>query len=151
MGFTRRSITCFFSSFCSQWSASLHRIIVTHQQCLCQEKRYCQENLPGCSCCYDLKTLIWSRVTSMVQPGVVAAVTISVLLMKYFLTVPCRRCRAPHHCGDPDPSRTSSWITRQWPKLPPWDVASLALRRLEQQMVPTGTLQRKHPFERTSS
>ena len=42
----------------------------------------------------------------MVQPGVVEAATISVLLTKYFLTVPCRRRRAPHHCGDQDPSRT---------------------------------------------
>ena len=42
----------------------------------------------------------------MAQPGVVAAVTISVLLTKYFLTVPCLRRRAPHHCGDPEPSRT---------------------------------------------
>ena len=38
MGVTRRSVTCFFSSCCSQWSESLHRIIGTHQECLCQEK-----------------------------------------------------------------------------------------------------------------
>ena len=42
----------------------------------------------------------------MAQPGVVAAVTISVLLTKSFLTVPCLRRRAPHHCGDLEPSRT---------------------------------------------
>ena len=35
-----------------------------------------------------------------------AAATMSVLSMKYFLTVPCLRRRAPHHCGDADPSRT---------------------------------------------
>ena len=46
MGFTRRSVTCLFSSCCSQWSESLHHVIVTHQQCLCLEKRYCQENHP---------------------------------------------------------------------------------------------------------
>ena len=39
MGFTRRSVTCFFSSCCSQWSKSLHSSIITHQQqCLRQEK-----------------------------------------------------------------------------------------------------------------
>ena len=54
MGFTRRSVTCLFSSCCSQWSESRHRIIVTHQQCLCREKRYCQENHPDHSCSYDL-------------------------------------------------------------------------------------------------
>ena len=32
MGFTRRSVTCLFSSCCSQWSESLHRFISTHQQ-----------------------------------------------------------------------------------------------------------------------
>ena len=42
----------------------------------------------------------------MEQLGDVAAGTISVLSMKSFLTVPCLRRRAPHHCGDPDPSRT---------------------------------------------
>ena len=41
----------------------------------------------------------------MAQLGVVAAATISVLSMKPFLTVPCSRRPAPHHCGDPDPSR----------------------------------------------
>ena len=45
----------------------------------------------------------------MEQLGDVAAVTISVLLMKPFLIVPCRRHRAPHRCGDPDPSRTTNW------------------------------------------
>ena len=39
--------------------------------------------------------------------GVVAAETISVLLMKPFLIVPCLRHRAPHRCGDPDPFRTT--------------------------------------------
>ena len=53
MGFTKRSFTCLLSSCCSQWSEGLHRIIVTHQQCLCQEKRYCQENHPDHSCDYD--------------------------------------------------------------------------------------------------
>ena len=42
----------------------------------------------------------------MAQPVVVAVATISVLSMKCFLTVPCPRRRDPHHCGDPDPSRT---------------------------------------------
>ena len=42
----------------------------------------------------------------MEQRGVVAAETISVLLTKPFLIVPCLRRRPPHHCGDPDPSRT---------------------------------------------
>ena len=32
MGFTKHSVTCFFSSCCSHWSESLHRIIVSHQQ-----------------------------------------------------------------------------------------------------------------------
>ena len=53
-----------------------------------------------------LKTPIQFQVTSMAQPGVVAAATISVLSMKYFLTVSCLRRRAPRPCGDPDPSRT---------------------------------------------
>ena len=43
----------------------------------------------------------------MAQPGVVAAATISVPSMKYLLTVLCLRRGAPHHCGDPDPSRTN--------------------------------------------
>ena len=42
----------------------------------------------------------------MAPRGVVAAVTISVLSMKYLLIVPCLRRRAPHHCGDLDPFRT---------------------------------------------
>ena len=33
--------------------------------------------------------------------------TISVLLMKPLLIVPCPRHWAPHHCGDPDPFRTT--------------------------------------------
>ena len=37
----------------------------------------------------------------------VAAETVSALLMKPFLTVPCLRSRAPHRCGDLDPFRTS--------------------------------------------
>ena len=37
----------------------------------------------------------------------VAAETISVLLMKPLLIVPCPRHRATHHCGDPDPFRTT--------------------------------------------
>ena len=51
------------------------------------------------------------QAISMAPLGVVAAVTISVLSMKYFLTVPCRRCRAPHRCGDLDPSRTIGWTS----------------------------------------
>ena len=47
--------------------------------------------------------LTWLQVTSMEQRGVVAAETISVLLMKPFLIVPCLRHRAPRRCGDPDP------------------------------------------------
>ena len=43
MGLTRRSVTCLFSSCCSQWSEGLHRIIAAPQQYLCQEKRYFQE------------------------------------------------------------------------------------------------------------
>ena len=50
MGFTRRSLTCLFSSCCSQWSEGLHCIIAAHQQHLCQEKRYCQEDHPDHSC-----------------------------------------------------------------------------------------------------
>ena len=42
----------------------------------------------------------------MVQLGVVAAVTISVLLMKPLLIALYLRRRAPHHCGDLDPFRT---------------------------------------------
>ena len=36
----------------------------------------------------------------MAPLGVVAAATISVLLMKCSLVVPCLRLRAPHHCAD---------------------------------------------------
>ena len=43
----------------------------------------------------------------MEQVGDVAAETISVLLMKPLLIVPCLRHRTPHRCGDPDPSRTT--------------------------------------------
>ena len=43
----------------------------------------------------------------MEQRGVVAAETISVLLMKPFLIVLYLRHRAPHRCGDPDPFRTT--------------------------------------------
>ena len=43
-----------FSSCGSRWSESLHCVIVTHQQYLCQEKRYCQGNHPDRSCSYDL-------------------------------------------------------------------------------------------------
>ena len=32
---------------------------------------------------------------------------IAVLLTKHLRIVPCLRHRAPHHCGDPDPSRTT--------------------------------------------
>ena len=48
------SVTCLFSSYCSQRSESLHRIVVTHQQCLCQKKkRYRQKIYPDRSCSYD--------------------------------------------------------------------------------------------------
>ena len=55
-----------------------------------------------------VRALLISQNSDLVagDPGVVAAATISVVLTKYFLTLPCRRRRAPHHCGDPDPSRT---------------------------------------------
>ena len=43
----------------------------------------------------------------MALRGVVAAETISVLLMKPLLIVPSLRHRAPHHCGDLDPFRTT--------------------------------------------
>ena len=49
---------------------------------------------------FSCKWFQWRR------PGVVAALTISVLSKKCFLIVLCLRFRAPHHCGDPDPSRT---------------------------------------------
>ena len=88
MGFTRRSVTCLFSSCCSQWSEGLHRIIAAHQQYLCQEKKG-----------------IANKIVQTIR-ALVAAATLSVLSMKYFLTVPCLRRRAPHHCGDPDPYRT---------------------------------------------
>ena len=42
----------------------------------------------------------------MAPRGVIAAVTISVLLMKPLLIVLCLRHGAPHRIGDPDPSRT---------------------------------------------
>ena len=42
----------------------------------------------------------------MVQLGVVAVVTISVLVMRLLVIVLCLRRRAHHHCGVPDPSRT---------------------------------------------
>ena len=38
--------------------------------------------------------------------GVVSVETISVLSMMVSLFLPCVRRQAPHHCGDPDPSRT---------------------------------------------
>ena len=44
---------------------------------------------------------------SMVLHGDIAAKTTSVLLTKHLRTVPCLRHRAPHHCGDLDPFRTS--------------------------------------------
>ena len=47
------------------------------------------------------------QVISMAQPGVVAAATILVQLMKPLLVVPCLRRRSPLLCGDPDPSRTT--------------------------------------------
>ena len=53
MGFTRRTVTCLFSLYCSRWSVSLHRTIVTHQQCFCEEERYCQEHYSDSSCDYD--------------------------------------------------------------------------------------------------
>ena len=53
------------------------------------------------------KKLTWLQVISMEQRGVVAAETISVLLMKPLLIVPCLRHRAPNRCGDPDPFRTT--------------------------------------------
>ena len=77
MGVPRRSVACFFSSCGTQWSESLHRVvIVTHQQRLCQEKRHCQENHPDHSCYYDFK---------------------------YFLTVPYLRRRAPPPLWGPGP------------------------------------------------
>ena len=42
----------------------------------------------------------------MAQRGVVAAVTISVLSMKFLQIVLCPRRWAPHHRADLDPSRT---------------------------------------------
>ena len=42
----------------------------------------------------------------MEQRGYVAAATILVPSMKFFLIVLCLRRWAPHHCGDPDPYRT---------------------------------------------
>ena len=54
MGVTRRCLSRFLSACCIQRPNSFHRFIVTHQQCLLQEKRYCQENYPDHSCSYDL-------------------------------------------------------------------------------------------------
>ena len=79
--------------------------------------------------------LIWLQVTSMVQLGVVAAVTISVLLMRLLLIVLCLRRQAPNVCeflkppgsqrfwkvnkhGAFSKPRQSSRVTRQWSKLP---------------------------------
>ena len=52
LGFTRCCVTCFLSACCSQWPNSLHCFIITHQQCLRQGKRYCQEIHPDRSCSY---------------------------------------------------------------------------------------------------
>ena len=107
MGFTRRSVTCLFSSCCSQWSEGLHCLIAAHQQYLCQEKRYCQENHPDHSCSYDLskhwfsyRRFQWHRL-ALSQPRQYQYYRWSI-----FLTVPCLRCRSLHHCGDLDPYRT---------------------------------------------
>ena len=95
LGLTRCCVTCFLSACCSQWPHSLHCFIITHQQCLRQEKRYCQENHPRRSFSYGLSRhwfgcgwLQWSSLPLS------ADVKISFLLMKLLLSVLCLRCRA---------------------------------------------------------
>ena len=94
-----------FSSSRSQWSKILHCFVPACQQHLRQEERHRQEDHPDSSCQYDFsrswpgcRWFQWNSL-AMSQP-----VTISVLLMKLLLIVPCLRHRAPHHCGDRDPS-----------------------------------------------
>ena len=52
-------------------------------------------------------TDMYATMWTVKMRGFVAAETISVLLMKPLLIVPCPRHRALHHCGDPDPFRTT--------------------------------------------
>ena len=72
-----------------------------------KKKGFAKKFSPNSSCQYEfLKRLTWLQVISVVLRGDAAAKTISVLSMRPLLIVPCLRHRAPHHCGDPDPSRT---------------------------------------------
>ena len=181
MGVRRRALTWHFSTCCSQWSESLHRVIVTHQQSRFQELRYCQENHPDSSCSYDLSKHWFScrwfqwRSLALSPPRQYRYYWRSIFWLL------CFRRRAHHHGEDLDPYWTIWWtsivfwshlvlrnsgklanmaiwstsvnsrFTFQWPKLPSWDVASFALRWLEQQMVPTGTLQREHSLQGTTT
>ena len=54
----------------------------------------------------------------MERRGVVAAETISVLLTKPAVIVLCLRHRAPHHCGDLDPFRTTGQMSADFLKPP---------------------------------
>ena len=55
----------------------------------------------------------------MAQPGVVASVTIAVLLTKPLLIVLCLHRRTPLPCGDLDPPRTIGLTSVVFLK-PPW-------------------------------
>ena len=102
MGHARCSFTCLISSITIQRPEVLYSVVSTYQQHLRQEERH------------FLKKLTWLQVISMVLRGDVAAETTSVLLTKPILIVPCLRHRAPHHCGDPDPSHPEQLGRRLW-------------------------------------
>ena len=148
-------LECLISSSHGQWLEVLYSALSTHKQHLRQEyKASPRKSSTPFVPLWFLKMLTWLQVISVALRGVVAAVTISVLLMKSLLSVPYLRRRThtivetwihPEHLGwrmwisqPPWLSALlegqqawcffhpsgSSWPTTKWSKLPPWDMAS---------------------------
>ena len=75
---------------------SLHISNIYVQKTVCCKKNSSAQSEPSCLA----NRLTCLQAISMEQLGDVAPVTISVLLMKALLIVPCQRHLAQHHCGD---------------------------------------------------
>ena len=98
MGLTRCCIPRFLSTCRIQWPEST--VLSLHINNV-----FAKKIIHAVRALMISQNILWLQESSMVQLGDVAVVTISVLLMKPLPIVLCLRRRAPHHCGDPDPSR----------------------------------------------
>ena len=139
MGSARGGFTRFISSTTTQWPEDVYGVVFTYKQYLRPKNGVLQKNSSAQSepsCLANRLTCL--QAMSMEQLGDVAPVTISVLLMKALLIVPCQRHLAQHHCGDQvrfqiaGPARVRPVLERSTPRRFLHPTKTLGLRPTDQ-------------------